>query len=454
MIKMTNKTISPLDSRYFEDTKPVRDFFSEENFYFQRIKVEIMYLKYFCLHSGLTTPFSTSETKVLDKLLEGFSDNEFKKIKAIEKKTKHDIKAIEYFLGNYFENNFLGKRKNLIHFGLTSEDVNNLSYGIILTSFIRQIYLKELEEIIKTLLRLSLESKSFVMPARTHGQLAVPTTFGKEIGVYVERLEEKKQEISQIKLAGKLNGAVGNYNAFQFIDPKKDWLSFSRTFVEKLGLLWCPLTTQILPGDSFTELFFKVKQVNSILIGLVQDLWIYNSYGYLILKNSNQEVGSSTMPQKINPVDFENAEGNFGLANSLMSFFIDKLLISRMQRDLSDSTVKRNFGAAFGYTILAFHSLKNGLLKISFNQRQAVFDLDQNWSILSEAIQIALRLQNGKNDYETIKKYTRGKIFSQKDYLNLLERLEIDKKYLKKLKELTPEKYFGLADKLVDLLRR
>jgi adenylosuccinate lyase len=291
------------------------------------------------------------------------------------------------------------------------------------------------------------------MVGRTHGQKAVPTTLGKELAVFVYRLHKLYAKIKKIKLEGKLSGAVGNYNALKFLDSQKNWIKISEEFVKSLGMEFTPLTTQILPLDSYLELFNLTKLVNSVLAGFCQDIWNYASYEYLIIASTEKQVGSSTMPHKVNPIDFENAEGNLGIANSLLSFFADKLPISRLQRDLSDSTVKRNFGVAFGHTMLAFESLLLGLEKISADKQKMLDDLNSDWSILSEAIQTQLRAGMFARGFEKVMAETQGRKMSRKDFLLMVRKLNIDKKILNKLESLSPEEYTGEAINLVELIK-
>ncbi len=440
MLKFYNsQAISPLDGRYNEGVKVLADYFSEFALFKYRLEIEVKYLIFLADNVNVIPPVQIH--------LSDFSENDFQKIKTYEKETRHDIKALEYFLRDKYP-----KYANYWHLGLTSEDTNNLAYSLLLSKFIQKEYLPKASELIGIIKKLAKNYSSVVMLGRTHGQAAVPTTLGKEFAVYADRLRKVLQKIEKLKMEGKLNGAVGNWNALLFAFPDVDWINKSSEFIESLGLYANPISTQIESSDSIVRLFNGVRHFNNILIGLCQDLWRYISDGYLILKKEEKEVGSSTMPQKVNPIDFENAEGNMGIANSLLDYFSNKLPISRLQRDLSDSTVKRNFGVAFGHSMLSLNMILRGLNKISPNSEKMLEDMNSNWSVLSEAVQVYLRANGQSEGYEMVKKYTRGIKMNEKDYLDFINNLKIDLKFKNKLRELTPEKYVGLAKELTKLI--
>lgn len=444
------KTISPLDNRYYEELIKHGDYFSEINFYKYRLYIELKYLLFLNRNTSLFNKININKQKKLINIYYKFTEDDFSKIKKIEQEIKHDVKSLEYFLIEKLTKLGLTELKNFIHFGLTSEDVNNLAYGLLITDYLNNVLYPKIKDLVCLLDKLSKKYRNNVIIARTHGQSAVPTTFGKELAVFTQRLNKKYKIITAKKLEGKLNGAVGNYNALVFSVPEVDWLELSKKFVESLKLSWVSLTTQILPGDSYIELFFHLKHINSILIGFSEDIWRYISDGYLMLKPNTNEVGSSTMPHKINPIDFENAEGNFEIANSLYSLFINKLPISRLQRDLSDSTVKRNFGVALSHSYLGFNSLIKGLLKIQLNEQKIKKDLYDDWSILSEAVQILLKKNKYSQSYEQMKTATRGVQITKEKYQKIINNMKINNTLKTKLLKLTPEIYIGLAKNLVD----
>jgi adenylosuccinate lyase len=364
-----------------------------------------------------------------------------KRIKTIESETKHDVKAIEYFLKEKLRGS-LADILPFIHFGLTSEDVNNLAYGLMLSDANSQIVIPGLDALLAMLRSLALSHAHSVMVARTHGQPAVPTTFGKELSVFVVRLKKLEKTLAGFRFEGKLNGAVGNYNALAFAYPNINWIRFSQEFVSGFGLKPNLITTQILPADNLVEYGLLLHMVNVILIGFCQDMWSYISRGIIIQKRESKHVGSSTMPQKINPIDFENAEGNLQIANSYFELFARKLPVSRLQRDLSDSTVKRSVGSAVAHTILAWKSLVVGLSKISFNNDAASEELNDHWEILAEAMQIYFKLHGDEKGYEKVKKQLMGKQIDEKIYKELTREFPV-------LAKLTPATYSGLAEKLI-----
>ena len=430
--------VSPIDGRYAKSLVSLKEYFSEYAYIKYRVKVEIEYLIKF-----LQIKKTAKKYKKLQSIEDNFSVDDAQRVKEIEGKIHHDVKAIEYFLREKFKKLGLNKLSSFIHLGLTSEDVNNLAYGLILKEFNRKTVLPEIEIMVKWLNGLIIENKDKVMLARTHGQVAVPTTFGKEIANFNERLLKQQKKLKDFKFEGKLNGAVGNYNALQFVYPKINWQKFSKEFIEDLGLRTNFYTTQILPYDNWLEYFQIIYLINGILLGLAQDMWNYIMLDVLILKKEKNQVGSSTMPQKINPIDFENAEGNIQIANNYFELFQRKLMVSRLQRDLSDSIVKRTFGTAFGHSLLAWKGIVKGLGKISVNEIKTKTELDNHWEVLAEAVQTYLRSVGDEKAYEKLKDLTQGKKIEKKEYLEIISKLGLDKE--NKFRELTPEKYVGLV---------
>jgi adenylosuccinate lyase len=432
-------SLSPLDGRYQSKVNSLSEYLSEFAYIKYRVQVEIKYLMYFTshiLHKSL-------DQKSLIALINNFDEQDVLKIKEIEKITKHDVKAIEYYLREKTD------LSSYIHFGLTSEDVNNIAYSLMLKDGLQQVIIPELHELSALLIHLSEKYKNASMLARTHGQPAVPTTMGKEIFVFAKRLQDELEFLTNLPIEAKLNGAVGNYNALIAAYPNVDWIYISSDFIKSLGLKQNLYTTQILPSDNYIKIFQSIHLINAILLGFSQDLWRYISDGYFIQKVNENEVGSSTMPQKVNPIDFENAEGNLGFANAMLDFFTNKLPISRLQRDLSDSTVKRNFGVALGHALLAYKSCIAGLNKLEFNQQFADKDLDAHWEIITEGIQTILRSHDDSQAYEKLKTFSRGKQLNQDMIKRFVNSLEISEEMKQKLLQITPHSYLGLASQLV-----
>lgn len=424
--------ISPLDGRYSEKTKIFSQYFSEYALIKYRLIVELKYL------NALKPKFK------IHNIIENFDEKDCQKIKEYEKITNHDVKAIEYFLKEKINTEF-------IHFALTSEDTNNLAYGLLIKDSLNQVILPKIQDVLSIIKNYSEDYINIPMLARTHGQPAVPTTLGKELAVFYKRLSEEFKILNSQKISGKLNGAVGNYNAHVSAYPKKDWIKFSEKFINSLDLEPNLITTQIESFDSIIRIFDSLKRLNNILIGFCQDIWYYISIDYLKQIPKKDEVGSSTMPQKINPIDFENAEGNLQLANSMLEFFNRKLQISRLDRDLTDSTVKRNIGSAFAFSYIAYSSLLKGLSKISPNEEKIKADLEENWAVISEGIQTILRANNIEKPYEALKELTRGKKINKKNLDEFIDSLDINKKIKIKLKNLSPFNYLGLAQKLTKI---
>lgn len=436
--------ISPVDGRYRNQTEELSKFSSEFAVIKYRTQIEIRYL--IALSDiGVIRKITKSEEKILGKIIENFNLDEAEKIKEIEKTIHHDVKAIEYYLKQELSNTSLGDVLEFIHFGLTSEDIDNLANRLMLRDGLEEIVIPNLEKLNAEILNKSKTYKNLPMIARTHGQSAIPTTFGKELLVFHERLDKEIKMLKTYELNGKLNGAVGNYNALYFTYPKINWQKFSKNFVEDLNLKPILITTQINPYDDTIFVFQTMERINGILIGFNQDIWRYISDHWLIQENKKGEVGSSTMPQKINPILFENSEGNLIIANSLIHGFTGKLLISRLQRDLSSSTIMRNFGLCLAHCLLAYKSCSSGLNRVKANKEKIKEDLNSDWSILSEAVQIYLKKNGVKKGYEILKEQTRGQKMNEQDFKEMIDKLPLNGKQKSELKELTPENYIGIV---------
>lgn len=398
-----------------------------------------------------SSPVLLGDAGTLDSILQ--DTNLFPRIKEIEKVTNHDIKAVEYYIKERMsEASILSDFKEYVHFTCTSEDINNISYALMLSSARREVIGPEFKKLYTELAGLSEKTKSARMISRTHGQSATPTTMGKEIANYCYRLHKLNARAEDIQFTAKLNGAVGNYNAHLFAYPEIDWLDLSKTFVEGLGLEWAPYSTQIENHDSMCLYFAHVKHMNTVLVGLSRDFWHYISLGYFKQRTVKGEVGSSTMPHKVNPIDFENAEGNLGLANALLGHFTDKLPISRYQRDLSDSTVLRNMGQALGYSLLATSSLRKGLSRVDANAELMAQELDSHWELLAEPIQMYLRRHNVADPYEKMKELTRGSKVDEAKMRQFIDTLEVSEDVKQKLRSLRPGSYLGHAERLASEL--
>ena len=446
---MTLHLLSSLDGRYAETTAPLRDHFSEFAFLRDRVRVELNFLPALS-KTGLVRPLSNSESAHLESVLANFSDGDAELILEYERKTRHDVKAIEYFIQSKLQGTSLEDLIPWIHFGLTSEDTNSLGQALALKESRDKVILPNYQLLITNLSDLALRYKSTPMLARTHGQFAVPTTLGKEFAVYIARLKKTRDEITAHKFEAKLTGAVGNFNALQAAVPNIDWISFSKDFVSSFGLEPNLLTTQILPYDNWVRYFDLIRLTNSILIDFAQDIWRYISDGYLRQAVVAGEVGSSTMPQKVNPIDFENAEGNLGVANSLFNHYAQKLTVSRLQRDLSDSTVRRTFGTALGHSLLAWTNFQRGLKRIAPDEEKLTAELNAHWEVVSEGAQTILRAAGKPDAYESLKEQTRGRVLTESDYKNWCNSIAVDDAIREKLKALSPESYIGLAVKLTE----
>ena len=444
--------ISPLDNRYNNQIADLATNFSESNLNKVRFEIEIEWLIFLCSKGGKSFPsISKTSIKKLHTLKQSFDENSAKRIKSIEKKTNHDVKAVEYFIREELKKSSgLKKYEHLVHFALTSEDVNSLSYAILLRDA-QIIYLKKLDVIIKELNKRARSWSSIPMLARTHGQAASPSTLGKEMKVFVERLKRQRDSLKNMKPLAKFGGATGNFHTLVISDPNVDWLNQTKKFLALFGVEQNPITTQIEPHDGIAEVAHCIQRINNILIDFNQDIWMYIANDLFKLQVKDGEVGSSTMPHKVNPIDFENSEGNLGLSNAMMEFFANKLTKSRLQRDLSDSTVLRNLGVGFGYSYVGFSSTLRGLTKLQPNKAQALSELEDNWQILAEAVQIVMKLEGLDNAYEIIKAKTRGLSLDKNSYAELVENLDISKSAKERLKKLTPTNYLGNAQKLAKL---
>jgi len=457
---MTQGTnINPLDGRYYEKTRPLAPYFSESALMKYRVMMEVRYLIALSLSGKVKLrKFSQNEIKILENLYQNFNDASYEKIKNFEATTNHDVKAVEYFIKEKLSKTSLKDSIEWVHFALTSEDTNNISYALMLSDSLENVMIPEINKIISDLNNLAKKYKDLPMLARTHGQSASPTTFGKEMKVFSARLEKRIYGLKNIKIQAKLNGASGNWNAHLVAYPKVDWMKFSENYINQfnninkkprtLKLEPNSITTQIECHDSYVAVFDTLRRINTILLDFNQDMWRYISDGWISQKPKAGEIGSSTMPHKINPIDFENSEGNLGIANTLFEFFARKLPISRLQRDLSDSTVERSFGTAFGHSLLAYIMLEKGLSKISINENKIKEDLLAHPEIIAEAIQTVLRRENYPIPYEALKELTRGKEITMEDFGKFIDALKISDKIKKELKKITPLSYIGLASKI------
>ena len=443
--------ISPLDGRYQEKVNPLRAIFSEYGLIKFRVMIEIQWLKMLTefSHCPEISKLSPHATQILDDMIEKFSLQDATRIKHIESGINHDVKAVEYFIKEHIAGNQeLNAISEFIHFGCTSEDINNLAYALMLQTARKQCILPALDDVITLLRHLAHQHAQLPMLSRTHGQAATPTTVGKEIANVIARLQRQIDQLNTITIMGKINGASGNYNALAIAYPDINWQILSKNFVSKLGLSWNPYTTQIEPHDSMAEFFSVIVRINNIMLDFDRDTWGYIALGYYKQRSFSNEVGSSTMPHKINPIDFENAEGNLGLANALLEHMIAKLPVSRWQRDLSDSTVLRNIGVAIGHSVLAYASSCRGIEKIEPNEKAIADDLERHYEILAEAIQTVMRRYQLKEPYEQLKSFTRGKKIDKAMLHQFIESLPLPKEAKNQLLKLTPDSYTGYAEEL------
>lgn len=444
-------SLSPLDGRYAARLDALRPQFSEYGLIHRRLQVEISWLKALATepHFAEIPPFSAATLAALDALVADFGPADAAEVKAIEATTNHDVKALEYWIKRRLADNAEVMRVGeFIHFACTSEDINNLSHGLMLKAARDETMLPALDGVIRRITELAHEHAAVPMMSRTHGQPATPTTLGKEMANVVWRLQRARSRVAAVNLQGKINGAVGNYNAHLAAYPDFDWESFAKRFVESLGLEFNPYTIQIEPHDAMAELFDALARVNSVLIDLDRDVWGYISLGFFKQRVKAGEIGSSTMPHKVNPIDFENSEGNLGLANALLRHLSEKLPISRWQRDLTDSTVLRNMGVAFGYALLGYDSLARGLGKLEVDAARLHADLDANWELLAEPIQTVMRRYGIANPYEKLKELTRGQRVSGERMQEFVATLDIPEAARAELLQLTPWGYTGKAEEL------
>ena len=439
--------ISPIDGRYRSKTKSLASYFSEEALIQYRVRVEIEYFIALCeLPIPQLADFNPSLFEDLRSIYQHFTEEDAKEVKEIEKTTNHDVKAVEYFIKKEFDRLEITNYKEFIHFGLTSQDINNTSIPLSVKEAVAQVYLPQLDKVIAQLNTLANEYKEVPLLARTHGQPASPTRLGKEFAVFVKRLEEQRKTLLAVPNAAKFGGATGNFNAHVVAYPITDWKKFGTEFVEnRLGLHHSFPTTQIEHYDHFAALCDALKRINTILIDLNRDIWAYISMDYFKQNIEEGEVGSSAMPHKVNPIDFENSEGNLGIANVLFGYLAEKLPVSRLQRDLTDSTVLRNVGIPFGHTLIGFQSTFKGLGKLLLNKEKIKSDLENNWAVVAEAIQTILRREGYLNPYEALKELTRtNDVINQESIHRFIDQLEIDSKIKAELKTITPFNYTGL----------
>ncbi len=441
--------LSPLDGRYASKTSALRAYFSEYGLIRARVQVELKWLHALSEHPDIkeVPPFSAPALKRLEEISLQFSLADAGRVKELERTTNHDVKAVEYFIKEKIQDQKeLADRAEFIHFACTSEDINNLAYGLLIRETRFTILLPTMDRLIEALVGLGHDHADQPMLARTHGQPASPTTLGKEIANFAYRLKSAQRQFADIAILGKLNGASGNYNAHYIAYPQINWPVVSKNFVAGLGLTWNPYTTQIEPHDFIAQLLDALARFNTILIGFSRDVWGYIALGYFKQKVVDNEVGSSTMPHKVNPIDFENAEGNLGLANALCAHLSSKLPISRWQRDLTDSTVLRNLGVAFGHAMVAYESCLKGITKLEVDSERLQQDLDGNWEVLAEAVQTVMRRYGLEQPYEKLKQLTRGKTGLDRDTWHAFIRtLNIPEEAKQRLLALTPESYIGNA---------
>ncbi|MFI0472802.1 adenylosuccinate lyase [Halomonas sp. HMF6819] len=439
--------LSPVDGRYADKAAALREHFSEFGLIRARVIVEVRWLQRLAEQEGITevSPLSPEATTFLETLISDFSVADAERIKEIERTTNHDVKAVEYFLKEKIEDSEeLHAVTEFIHFACTSEDINNLSYGVMLVDGLNAM-LPTLHKVADDIAALAVEHAAQPMLSRTHGQTASPTTLGKEMANVAYRLKRQLKQIEAVEVLGKINGAVGNYNAHLTTYPEIDWEANARTFVEGLGLRFNPYTTQIEPHDYIAELFDAIARFNTILIDFDRDVWGYISLGYFKQRTVEGEIGSSTMPHKVNPIDFENSEGNLGLANAVLSHLAQKLPISRWQRDLTDSTVLRNLGVGLAYALIGYHASLKGIGKLEANPTRLAEDLDNSWEVLAEPIQTVMRRYGIEKPYEKLKELTRGKRIDQAGFAAFIDTLELPAEVKQELKALSPASYIGNA---------
>ncbi len=446
--------ISPIDGRYASKVNDLTSCFSEFALIRARVKVEILWLLELCNEPAIPEcrEVTGKERLALLSIVERFTPEEAQKVKDIEKETNHDVKAVEYYIKNQLEGTSLGDLEEFIHFACTSEDINNLSHALMLKDGLAALCPYQ-GQIIEEISRLARQYRNTPMLARTHGQTASPTTIGKELAVFADRLKGQSRRIAAIEILGKLNGAVGNFNAHLSAYPEVNWAQLTRRVIEEgLGIKQNLFTTQIEPHDYMAELFDAMARWNTILIDFNRDIWTYISMAYFGQRTVKGEIGSSTMPHKVNPIDFENSEGNCGLANAILSHLSSKLPISRLQRDLTDSTVLRNMGVGFGYSMIAYSSALKGIGKLKLNESVLARDLDQAWEVLAEPIQTVMRKAGIEKPYEKLKELTRGQTITPEIIREFIEKLELLPQDKERLLQMTPASYVGMAPAIVDFL--
>ncbi|MDP8174626.1 adenylosuccinate lyase [Phocoenobacter skyensis] len=447
--------VSPIDGRYQDKVVDLRSIFSEFGLIKFRVTVEIKWLQKLAETPAIqeVPTLSNESNQYLNQIIESFSVQDAQRIKEIERVTNHDVKAVEYFLKEKSEAlPELAKISEFWHFACTSEDINNLSHALMLKTAREEVLLPQWKAVTNAIVELANRYQHIPMLCRTHGQPATPSTMGKEMANVVYRLKRQFKQLQHIEVLGKINGAVGNYNAHLSAYPEVDWHKFSQEFVTSLGIEWNPYTTQIEPHDYIAEYFDCIARFNTILIDFDRDLWGYIALNYFKQRTIAGEIGSSTMPHKVNPIDFENSEGNLGLANALMSHLAQKLPISRWQRDLTDSTVLRNLGVGVGYSLIAYSSTLKGISKLEVNEERLQEDLDQNWEVLAEPIQTVMRRYGIEKPYEKLKELTRGKRVTKEIMQNFVETLPLPQAEIERLKQMTPASYIGYAVELVEKL--
>lgn len=440
--------ISPVDGRYGSKTASLRPIFSEYGLVRFRVTVEVRWLQKLAANTGVSEigPFSAETNAFLDAIVDNFSEADAQAVKDIEATTNHDVKAVEYFLKNKLsENAELAKVLEFVHFACTSEDINNLSHSLMLQEGRDLVILPAMDKIVKAIKTLAIDNAELPMLSRTHGQTASPTTLGKEMANVAYRLERQVKQLKNVELLGKINGAVGNYNAHYATYPDVNWEQNAQEFIESLGLAYNPYTTQIEPHDCIAELYDAIARFNTILIDFDRDIWAYISNGYFKQKTIAGEVGSSTMPHKVNPIDFENSEGNLGIANAIMAHLGQKLPISRWQRDLTDSTVLRNMGVGLAHSLIAYEASLKGISKLEVNVARVSEDLDNAWEVMAEAIQTVMRRYSIEEPYEKLKAFTRGKAITKDMMIEFIATLELPEAEKARLLEMTPATYIGSA---------
>lgn len=447
--------ISPVDGRYGSKTQELRHYFSEFGLIKYRVMVEVRWLQKLAATAAIAEvpQLSATANTLLDEIVDNFSVADAQRVKDIERTTNHDVKAVEYLLKEKVAANAeLAAISEFIHFACTSEDINNLSHGLMLSEARSKVLLPLCDQLLADIKKLAAEHRDIPMMARTHGQPASPTTMGKEMANVYIRLKRQRDQIAAVEILGKINGAVGNYNAHLSAYPDVDWHQLSEAFVTSLGLQWNPYTTQIEPHDYIAELFDAIARFNTILLDFDRDVWGYIALGHFRQRTVAGEIGSSTMPHKVNPIDFENSEGNLGIANALFNHLSAKLPVSRWQRDLTDSTVLRNLGMGFGYTVIAYQATLKGISKLEVNRAVLEAELNANWELLAEPVQTVMRKYGIEKPYEKLKELTRGKRITPADLHQFIDGLELPADVKAQLKQLTPASYIGSAIALTDKL--